>query len=110
MDRELARRLMHLGSVRAEQVHEIGGFGRMTLLARNDFQNAASTFVEYLQRTPQGPRAPEAQVRLGMALVGMDQKPQGCSAFAALTRRYPNASRAVRDLAAREARTAQCAA
>jgi tol-pal system protein YbgF len=81
-----------------------------TFLARNNYRDAASTFVEYLQRTPQGPRAPEAQVRLGMALVGMDQKPQGCSAFAALARRYPNASRAVRDLAAREARAAQCAA
>lgn len=81
-----------------------------TLLARNNFQDAASSFVEYLQRTPQGPRAPEAQVRLGMALVGMEQRAQGCSAFAALTRRYPNASRTVRDLAAREARAAQCAA
>lgn len=81
-----------------------------TQLARNNYQDAAANFVQYLQTTPQGARAPEAQVRLGMALVGMGQRQQGCSAFASLARRYPNASRNVRDLAAREARVAQCAA
>jgi len=81
-----------------------------TLLARHNYQNAAANFVQYLQRAPQGPRAPEAQVRLGMALIGMGQKAQGCGAFSQLTRRYPNAPRNVRDLAAREARAAECAA
>jgi len=81
-----------------------------TLLARNNYQDAATNFVQYLRDTPQGPRAPEAQVRLGMALAGMDQRQQACSAFSSLARRYPNAPRNVRDLAAREARAAQCAA
>lgn len=81
-----------------------------TLLARNNYEDAASNFVTYLRETPQGPRAPEAQVRLGMALVGMDRQREACQAFASLTRRYPNAARNVRDLAAREARAAQCAA
>ncbi|PZO47491.1 MAG: tol-pal system protein YbgF, partial [Alphaproteobacteria bacterium] len=61
-------------------------------------------------RHGQAARAAEAQVRLGMALVGMGQRQQGCSAFASLVRRYPNATRAVRDLATRESRAAQCAA
>jgi tol-pal system protein YbgF len=81
-----------------------------TQLARNNYTDAAANFVQYLQGSPNGPRAPEAQVRLGMALVGMGQSRQGCSAFAALPRRYPNASRFVRDLAARESRAANCAA
>lgn len=81
-----------------------------TQLARNNYTDAAANFVQYLQGSPNGPRAPEAQVRLGMALVGMGQNRQGCSAFAALPRRYPNASRFVRDLAARESRAANCAA
>ncbi len=38
-----------------------------TLLARNNYQDAASHFVTYLQNTPQGPRAPEAQVRPWLA-------------------------------------------
>jgi tol-pal system protein YbgF len=81
-----------------------------TLLARHNYQDAASNFVQYLQTSPRGPRAPEAQVRLGMALAGMDQMRQACGAFASLPTRYPNASRFVRDLAAREARAASCAA
>jgi tol-pal system protein YbgF len=81
-----------------------------TQLARNNYQDAASNFLLYLERNGQGPRAPEAQVRLGMALVGMGQTQRACSAFASLARRYPNAARNVRDLAAREARAAQCPA
>ena len=79
-----------------------------TLLARNNYTDAAANFVQYLQATPNGIRAPEAQVRLGMALIGMGEQRQGCGAFANLARRYPNAPRSVRDLAAREARAAQC--
>lgn len=88
-----------------------------TLLARNNYSDAAASFAQYLQRTPQGPRAPEAQVRLGMALAGMARDGnndaaelrQACGAFSSLTTRYPNAPRNVRDLAAREARAANCA-
>jgi tol-pal system protein YbgF len=81
-----------------------------TLLAQNNYQDAAANFVTYLQRAPQGPRAPEAQVRLGMALIGMGQRQQGCAAFASLPRQHPNAPANVRQLAAREARAANCAA
>jgi tol-pal system protein YbgF len=81
-----------------------------TQLARNNYQDAAANFVQYLQRTPNGARAPEAQVRLGMALAGMGQTRQACGAFANLSRRYPDAPRNVRELAARESRAANCAA
>ena len=81
-----------------------------TLLARHSYQEAAQNFVSYLQNHGTSARAPEAQVRLGMALIGMGQQRQGCGAFNQLTTRYPNAGRPVRDLAAREARAAQCSA
>jgi tol-pal system protein YbgF len=81
-----------------------------TLLARHSYQDAAANFVNYLQNHGATARAPEAQVRLGMALIGMGQQRQGCGAFNQLTTRYPNAARSVRDLAAREARAAQCSA
>jgi tol-pal system protein YbgF len=81
-----------------------------TLLARNNYTDAAANFVQYLQSTPNGVRAPEAQVRLGMALIGMGDTRRGCGAFANLRQRYPNAPRSVRDLAAREARAANCSA
>ncbi|HJS80687.1 MAG TPA: tol-pal system protein YbgF [Vitreimonas sp.] len=95
---------------RAEQAADARFWFAFTLLARNNYQDAASNFVQYLRNTPQGPRAAEAQVRLGMALIGLGQRQQGCAAFSSLSSRYPNASRAVRDLATRESRAAQCAA
>ncbi|MBL8546282.1 MAG: hypothetical protein JNL81_07445 [Hyphomonadaceae bacterium] len=81
-----------------------------TLAARNNHTDAAANFLQYLQAAPNAPRAPEAQVRLGMALIGMGRGREGCGAFANLPRRYPNAARNVRDLAAREARAANCPA
>jgi len=93
----------------AEQSADARFWFAFTLLARHNYQDAASNFLQYLRRAPQGPRAAEAQVRLGMALIGMGQRQQGCAAFSSLASRYPNAPRNVRDLAAREARAAQCA-
>lgn len=81
-----------------------------TQLARNNYNDAATNFLGYMRAAPNGPRAPEAQVRLGMALVGGDRRAEGCGAFSSLTTRYPNAPRNIRDLAAREARAAQCGA
>ncbi|WP_322813555.1 tetratricopeptide repeat protein [Terricaulis sp.] len=81
-----------------------------TLAARNNHTDAAANFVQYLQANRNAPRAAEAQVRLGMALVNMGDTRRGCSAFSSLARQYPNAPRNVRDLAAREARAANCAA
>lgn len=86
-----------------------------TQLARNNYRDAAANFTSYLRANPQGARASEAQVRLGMALVGMSddgqndaaERRQACAAFSRLP---ANASRAVRELAARESRAAQCAA
>lgn len=81
-----------------------------TQAARNNHRDAAANFVAYLQRTPNGSRAAEAQVRLGMALLGMGERQQGCSAITSMARRYPNAPANARELAAREARAGNCSA
>lgn len=94
----------------AENVADARFWFAFTLAARNNHADAAANFVQYLQAYPNAPRAAEAQVRLGMALVAMGNTRQGCGAFSNLARRYPNAPRNVRDLAAREARAANCPA
>lgn len=99
----------------AEQAADARFWFAFTLLARNNYRDAAQNFTAYLRANPQAPRAAEAQVRLGMALLGMSgdgqndaaERRQACAAF---TRLPQNAPRAVRDLAARESRAAQCAA
>ncbi|HEX8901137.1 tetratricopeptide repeat protein [Vitreimonas sp.] len=81
-----------------------------TQLARNNYRDASQNFLAYMRAAPNGPRAAEAQVRLGMALIGNGQRSEGCGAFSSLATRYPNAPRNIRDLATREARAAQCGA
>jgi|CXWL01.1.fsa_nt_gi TolA-binding protein len=89
-----------------------------TLLARNNYGGAKDNFIQYLRDTPRGPRAPEAQVRLGVALAGLARDGendaaelrQACGAFSSLRTRYPNAGANIVDLARREARAANCPA
>lgn len=103
---------------RAETANDVRFLLAFTQLARNNYRDAAQNFIQYLRAAPQGPRAPEAQARLGMAFAGLAQDGQNdaaelrqaCSAFSSLPRQYPNAPRHVRDLAQREARAANCPA
>jgi TolA-binding protein len=85
-----------------------------TQLARNNFRDAAQNFIRYMRAAPQGPRAPEAQLGLGMALMGLSQdgendaaeRRQACEAFTLMPQNTP---RQVRERAAGEARAAHCA-
>ncbi len=81
-----------------------------TLAARNNHTDAAANFIQYLQENRNGPRAAEAQTRLGIELIRLGDTRRGCSALNSIPRQYPNAARNVRDLAAREAQAARCAA
>lgn len=79
-----------------------------TLLARDAHGEAASGFVEYLRRYPRGQRAPDALVRLGVALKGLGRNEQACQAFRDLPTRYPNASQTLRTMATNESRALNC--
>ena len=52
-----------------------------TLLARHNDQDAARNFIQYLHDAPNAPRAPEAQVRLGMAFAELGQTQQACTFY-----------------------------
>ena len=90
----------------APQVADAQFWYAYTLLARNNYTDARAQFVSFLRAHPNHVRAAEAQVRLGMALNGLGDKRTACAAFQDLPR---GSARAVRDLAAREARAAECA-
>jgi tol-pal system protein YbgF len=79
-----------------------------TLLARHNDQDAARNFIQYLHDAPNAARAPEAQVRLGMAFAEMGQTQQACTFYTNLPQRYPRAPRNIRDLASSEAARNHC--
>lgn len=79
-----------------------------TLLARHNDQDAARNFIQYLHDAPNAPRAPEAQVRLGMAFAEMGQTQQACTFYTNLPQRYPRAPANIRALAVSEAARNHC--
>jgi len=72
--------------------------------------DAAATFLALLRKSPNSPRASDAWVRLGISLKGMGEMAQACNTFRDFPTKYPGASAALKQLAAGEARAAQCPA
>lgn len=74
---------------------------------QKDYGNAARGFAEVIKKYPTSARAPDSMLKLGQSLIAAGQKPEGCTALAALPAKYPKASQAVLDQGA-DARKANC--
>jgi tol-pal system protein YbgF len=69
--------------------------GDIAYSAKNDYDGAARSFAELLKKYPKAQRAPEGMLKLGLSLIALGQKQEGCAALAALPAKYPNAGAAV---------------
>ncbi len=81
-----------------------------TQVAQRHFADAGDTFVKLLADHPGVPRAPDSWVMLGVALNGVGKKAEACGVFRDLVTKYPRANASTRNVAAVEARAAQCPA
>ncbi len=92
--------------------HELAGNASYwlgeTFYVRQDYDNAALAFAEGFQRFPQGGKAPDSLLKLGMSLAALGETADACKAFDELAARYPNASDGVRQRAARERSKNDC--
>jgi tol-pal system protein YbgF len=79
-----------------------------THFVQGDFQNAADSYLSSLQAQRQGPRAPDALVRLAASLAAMDQVAEACGVLAGFDAEFPNADEESRRKASREAARAGC--
>ena len=73
-----------------------------------NYEVAAREFAELLKNYPRAPRAPEGMLKLGLSLLALGQKQEGCVTLAALPRTYPNASATIANRAREERRIAAC--
>jgi tol-pal system protein YbgF len=89
--------------------HALYWTGDIAYSTRRDFGDAARQFAELLKEYPEAPRAPESMLKLGLSLLALGQKQEGCAALAALPAKYPNAGATVLNRARAERRTAACA-
>lgn len=75
---------------------------------RKDYESAAVAFAEVLKKYPNAGRGPEAMLKLGLSLINLDRKKDGCTTLAAIKGKYPKASDAILGRADREAKKAGC--
>ncbi len=69
---------------------------------------AAEQYLKISTNYASSPRAPEAMLRLGEALIKLKAKEQACATFGEVPRKYPNASAAIKTRAENEAKKLQC--
>jgi tol-pal system protein YbgF len=88
--------------------HALYWTGDIAYSTRRDYGEAARQFAELLKEYPEAPRAPESMLKLGLSLLALGQKEEGCAALAALPAKYPNAAATIANRARAERRTAAC--
>jgi tol-pal system protein YbgF len=71
-------------------------------------RDAAEHYLKVSTDYAKSPRAPEALVKLGLALQKLGAKEQACATFGEALRKYPSMSAALKASAERESKRAQC--
>ena len=66
-----------------------------TYRIRQMYTDAASAYLEGYQKYPKSKIAPENLLKLGVSLVQMGEKDQGCLMIAGVKKQYPNATQSV---------------
>ena len=73
-----------------------------TYYVRKDYNNAAQTFAQTVQKYPQSAKAPDSLLKLGMSLAAMGETGDACKALHELSTRFPTASDSIKQRAAKE--------
>lgn len=62
-----------------------------TFYVRKNYAEAAAAFIEGYTRYPEGPKAADNLLKLGMSLAALDNKDDACASFGELFARFPSA-------------------
>lgn len=79
-----------------------------THYVRGSYVKAAEVFLEGFKEHPQGNKAPDTLLKLGMSLTALEKKEQACATFSKLGRDYPDAPTSILDTVKRERAKADC--
>jgi TolA-binding protein len=75
---------------------------------QQDYPTAARVFAEQIKKFPKHPRGADSMLKMGQALVAQGQTRNGCTAFAAIRKAYPDASPSTVTAATNARRAASC--
>lgn len=70
-----------------------------TYYVRGNYAQSSKLFAEAFQKDPEGSKASDNLLKLGMSLVGLDKKKESCVTFKELLKRFPDASSSVKQRA-----------
>jgi tol-pal system protein YbgF len=79
-----------------------------TYYVREQFKEAAKTFLAGYKADPKGAKAPDDLLKLGMSLARLEKKKEACVTFAKLKTDFPDAPDRIKKAAARERQRAAC--
>lgn len=100
------------GFVAANPADELAGPAQYWVgdiaFTQKDYQGAARAFADVLKRYSKTARAPDAMLKLGLSLLELGQKKEGCTTLGAIKSKYPSANKAIFDRASRRAAEAKC--
>jgi tol-pal system protein YbgF len=100
------------GFVAANPTDELAGPAQYWVgdiaFTQKDYAGAAKAFAGVLKTYAKTARAPDAMLKLGLSLLELGQKKEGCTTLGAIKSKYPNANKAILDRAAKRAGEAKC--
>ena len=79
-----------------------------TFRIRQLYQDAATAYLDGYQKYPDSPKAPVNLLKLGVSLVQIGEKDQGCLMISGVTKEYPKASQSVLQKAKYEEKKFDC--
>jgi len=92
--------------------HELAGSAQYwyaeTFRIRQLYTDAASAYLEGYQKYPKGKKAPINLLKLGVSLVQIGEKDQGCLMITGVKKQYPKASQSVLQKAKYEEKKFEC--
>ena len=98
--------------VLANPEHELAGNAQYwyaeTFRIRQLYTDAASAYLEGYQKYPKGEKAPINLLKLGVSMVQIGEKDQGCKMINGVEKQYPNANQSVIQKAKYEAQKFEC--
>ncbi|MGO1118405.1 tol-pal system protein YbgF [Rhodovibrionaceae bacterium A322] len=101
-----------VGFLNAYPTHSLAGNAQYwlgeTYYVRGDFGTAATIFAEGFEKYPDGGKAPDNLLKLGMALGNLDRKQDACDTFLALQQRYADAPASLLTRSKRERQRLGC--
>ena len=92
--------------------HELAGNAQYwyaeTFRIRQLYTDAASAYLEGYQKYPKGEKAPINLLKLGVSMVQIGEKDQGCKMINGVEKQYPNANQSVIQKAKYESQKFEC--